>query len=151
MMKLRRQARELALQVLYALEMSREPMDQVISDVMLLNENPECDETFLRELILKTTGNREAIDERIRVRSKNWDFKRIAIIDKIILRQAIAELLYTEDVPPRVTISEAIELAKKYSTEDSHVFINGLMDRIYHDLIEEGRLFPDVVETKETK
>jgi transcription antitermination protein NusB len=151
MMQLRRQARELALQVLYAHEMSREPLDQIISDVMLLNENPECDEALLRELVLKTSGNREAIDERIRDRSKNWDFKRIAIIDKIILRQAIAELIYSEDIPPRVTISEAIELAKKYSTEDSHVFINGLMDRIYHDLIEEGRLFPDLSDIEEKK
>ncbi len=147
MMKLRRLARELALQVLYALEMSHDPADQVISDILLLNENPECDEGLLRELVAITSQNKDAIDERIRDRSRNWDFNRIALIDKIILRQAIAELIYSEDIPPRVTISEAIELAKKYSTEDSHIFINGLMDRIYHDLIEEGRIFPEVTET----
>lgn len=147
MMKLRRQAREISMQVLYAMEMSGEPVDQVISDVLLLNENPECDETFLRDLVRHTSVNKESIDERIRNRSRNWDFNRIALIDKIILRQAIAELIFSEDIPPRVTISEAIELAKKYSTDDSHVFINGLMDRIYHDLIEEGRIFPEVTET----
>jgi len=149
MMKLRRQAREMALQVLYALEMSHEPIDQIISDVMILNENAECDEVLMRELVMKTVGNRDAIDERIRDRSRNWDFNRIALIDKIILRQSIAELIYSEDIPPRVTISEAIELAKKYSTEDSHVFINGLLDRIYHDLMDEGRIFPEIFEKQE--
>lgn len=149
MMKLRRQAREMAMQVLYALEMSHEPIDQTISDVMILNENAECDEVLMRELVMKAVGNRDAIDERIRDRSRNWDFNRIALIDKIILRQSIAELIFSEDIPPRVTISEAIELAKKYSTEDSHIFINGLLDRIYHDLIDEGRIFPEIFEKQE--
>lgn len=149
MMKLRRQAREMALQVLYALEISHEPIDQIISDVMILNENAECDEVLMRELVIKAVSNREAIDERIRDRSRNWDFNRIALIDKIILRQSIAELIFSEDIPPRVTISEAIELAKKFSTEDSHVFINGLLDRIYHDLIDEGRIFPEIFEKQE--
>ncbi|MDD5581883.1 MAG: transcription antitermination factor NusB [Candidatus Marinimicrobia bacterium] len=147
MMKLRRLSRELSLQVLYALEMNDKPIDQVILDILLLNDNPECDETLLRELVHVTTVNKDAIDERIRSRSKNWDFTRIALIDKIILRQSIAELMFCKDIPPRVTISEAIELGKKYSTEDSHIFINGLMDRIYHDLIEEGRIFPEITET----
>lgn len=149
MMKLRRQAREMALQVLYALEMSHEPIDQIISDVMILNENAECDEILMRDLVMKAVGNRDAIDERIKDRSRNWDFNRIALIDKIILRQSIAELIFSEDIPPRVTISEAIELAKKFSTEDSHVFINGLLDRIYHDLIDEGRIFPEIFEKQE--
>ncbi len=149
MMKLRRQAREMALQVLYALEISHEPIDQIISDVIILNENAECDEVLMRELVMKAVGNREAIDERIRDRSRNWDFNRIALIDKIILRQSIAELIFCEDIPPRVTISEAIELAKKFSTEDSHVFINGLLDRIFHDLIDEGRIFPEIFEKQE--
>jgi N utilization substance protein B len=149
MMKLRRQAREMALQVLYALEISHEPIDQIISDVIILNENAECDEVLMRELVMKAVSNREAIDERIRDRSRNWDFNRIALIDKIILRQSIAELIFCEDIPPRVTISEAIELAKKFSTEDSHVFINGLLDRIFHDLIDEGRIFPEIFEKQE--
>jgi len=70
-------------------------------------------------------------------------------MDKIILRQSIAEMMYIEDVPPRVTISEAIELAKEFSTDESHVFVNGMLDRIYKDLVEEGALMPDIKPVKE--
>ena len=70
-------------------------------------------------------------------------------MDKIILRQAIAEMMFIEDVPPRVTISEAIELAKEFSTEESHVFVNGMLDRIYKDLVEEKILIAEISPVKE--
>ncbi|MCF7832987.1 MAG: hypothetical protein K9N05_05385, partial [Candidatus Marinimicrobia bacterium] len=63
--------------------------------------------------------------------------------------QSIAEMIYIDDVPPRVTISEAIELAKEFSTEESHVFVNGMLDRIYKDLVEEGILIPEITPVKE--
>ncbi len=65
-------------------------------------------------------------------KSKNWDFERIAIIDRLIIRMAICEFLFFDDIPPKVSISEAIEIAKKFSTDDSSAFVNGILDAILH-------------------
>ncbi|MBN2780560.1 MAG: transcription antitermination factor NusB [Candidatus Marinimicrobia bacterium] len=150
MKKLRRNARMLSIQLLYAyLQQGDETLENVIQRSMSLNDEPEFDEPFFRTLIYKTVSELDHLDERIVRRSKNWDFSRITLMDKIILRQSIAEMMFIEDVPPRVTISEAIELAKDFSTEESHVFVNGMLDRIYKDLVEEGILQPDIKPVKE--
>jgi len=140
----------LCIQHLYAyLQQQDEALDDVITRSMALNEETEFDEEFFRTLIHKTVSELEHLDERIKKRSRNWDFSRITLMDKIILRQSIAEMMYIEDVPPRVTISEAIELAKEFSTDESHVFVNGMLDRIYKDLVEEGVLMPEIKPAKE--
>jgi N utilization substance protein B len=140
----------LCIQHLYAyLQQQDEALDDVITRSMALNEETEFDEEFFRTLIYKTVSELEHLDERIKKRSRNWDFSRITLMDKIILRQSIAEMMYIEDVPPRVTISEAIELAKEFSTDESHVFVNGMLDRIYKDLVEEGVLMPEIKPAKE--
>ncbi len=150
MKKLRRNARMLCIQHLYAyLQQQDEILDTVIERCLLLNEDPDFDEEFFRTLIHKTVNEIDQIDERIKKRSKNWAFSRITLMDKIILRQAIAEMMFIEDVPPRVTISEAIELAKEFSTEESHVFVNGMLDRIYKDLVEEKILIAEISPVKE--
>ncbi|MDZ7820467.1 MAG: transcription antitermination factor NusB [Candidatus Marinimicrobia bacterium] len=150
MKKLRRNARMLCIQHLYAyLQQQDETLDDVIQRSMSLNEETEFDEEFFRKLIHKTVREIDQLDERIKKRSKNWDFSRITLMDKIILRQSIAEMMYIEDVPPRVTISEAIELAKDFSTGESHVFVNGMLDRIYKDLVEEEILMPEIKAAKE--
>ncbi len=150
MKKLRRNARMLCIQHLYAfLQQEGEALNDVIERSLLLNEEPEFDEEFFRTLIHMTINNIDELDERIKKRSKNWAFSRITLMDKIILRQSIAEMIYIDDVPPRVTISEAIELAKEFSTEESHVFVNGMLDRIYKDLVEEGILIPEITPVKE--
>jgi transcription antitermination protein NusB len=138
----RRHSREMAIQGLYAYKMTQNPLQQIFSDMKMLTEYDDYDEDFFKELISKTIKYEAAIDERIRIRSRNWEFARICLLDKIIMRMAICELVYFDDIPPRVAITEALEMAKVYSTADSHIFINGLLDRIYHDLIEEGRIFP---------
>ena len=142
----RRHSRELCLQVLYSYVMTLDPIDQIINNIKNANIEmiEEYDEDFLNILVIKTIKNMEMIDDKIKQRARNWNFDRIALIDKLILRQSIAELLFCEDVPPRVTIAEAIELGKNYSTDDSHIFINGMLDRIYHDFIEEGKLMPEI-------
>ena len=76
---------------------------------------------------------KDEFDKMIIKRLKNWELRRIAVIDKVILRLALAEILYFEDIPPEVSINEAIELAKKYSTEKSSKFINGILDAIYRE------------------
>ena len=138
----RRRARELSIQVLYSYYLSGNPIDQIIQTIILYNEYPVYDEAHLNLLVKFTTSNTEALDARIIENAVNWKFDRIAMIDKIIVRQGIAEFLYADDVLPRVTMSEAIELAKDFSTQDSFSFINGILDKIYHDLIDEGRIIP---------
>jgi len=140
--ELRRKARELCIQVLYSYYLSGNPLDQVIETVLAFNDYPDHDSDHLRELATRTTANTEALDARIREHAVNWEFHRISMIDKIILRQAVAEFIYLDDVPPKVTMSEAVELAKDFSTNESFAFINGVLDPIYHDLINEGRIIP---------
>ncbi|MEA1986009.1 MAG: transcription antitermination factor NusB [Candidatus Marinimicrobia bacterium] len=147
----KRNARELCLQVLYSYEMTSDPIDQIINNIVAsgLENTKEYDNELLNLLIIKTIRNIDAIDNKIKERAKNWNFNRIALIDKIILRQSIAELLYSDDSPPKVVIAEGIEMSKKYSTDDSHIFINGMLDRIYHDFIDEGKLNPEIEIKKE--
>lgn len=141
----RRNARILCMQVLYAyLQQENVILDEVKTNTVRLNTEEELDRKFFETLLRLTVYNMEEIDEKIKERSKNWDFNRITLIDKIILRQSIAELLFEDDVPPRVTISEAIELSKIFSTDESHVFVNGMLDRIYKDLVKSGTLVPEI-------
>ena len=74
-------------------------------------------------------------DEFIKNRSKNWDFDRITLIDKLILRMALVEMIYMDEVPPKVSIAEGVEIAKQFSTEDSSSFINGILDAVYNKMV----------------
>ncbi len=85
---------------------------------------------FAEELVFGVIDNREAIDAKIQELASNWDFDRIAKIDLSILRMAIFELLFRKDIPPVVTINEAIDLSKLYSAEESRRFVNGILDRL---------------------
>ncbi len=85
---------------------------------------------FADQLIFGVIENREAIDEKIREIASNWDFDRIAKIDLSILRMAVYELLFRKALPPVVTINEAIDLSKQYSSEESRRFVNGILDKL---------------------
>lgn len=89
---------------------------------------------FFRKYISFYFANQKKIDDRIISNLENWDFERISIIDKIILRMGILELEYFRDIPPKVVINEAIELGKKYSTEKSNIFINGILNKLKNEL-----------------
>jgi N utilization substance protein B len=95
---------------------------------------------FAERLFLRTLERGEELDEIIGRHAENWDLSRIALIDHVVLRMAIAELLSFEDIPPKVSINEAIEVAKKYSTSKSGQFINGILDAVLVDLQERGML-----------
>lgn len=131
-MKERRKARELVLKALYAKEMTGYRIaktEKIIINESNLNENLL---EFARELFEKTATHQKTIDGYIMEKSENWEFSRIALIDKIVLRMAICEFFYMEDVPPKVSIAEAIEIVKKFSTEDSSSFVNGILDAVFH-------------------
>ena len=95
---------------------------------------------FARRLFFATIASSKELDERIERLAKNWDLERIALIDRLLLRMAITEMMTFSDIVPRITINEAIELGKVYSTEKSSVFINGILDVARDELIAEGIL-----------
>lgn len=136
----RRVIREKVLQVLYAHELSKEPLEAIIAYALddLRKQNDAY--TFAVKLIHTTREKTKELDEMIRRRVEHWEFHRIAVIDKIILRIAICELLYFEDIPPKVSINEAIEIARRFSTDKSDKFVNGILDSVLSDLKKEGTL-----------
>jgi N utilization substance protein B len=97
---------------------------------------------FADPLIRGTLEHRDAIDEHIKKHAQNWDFHRIAAVDRNIMRLAIYEMLFREDIPPIVSINEAVDIAKKFSTQDSGKFVNGILDKIKGELMRPGRIVP---------
>ncbi len=139
-MSTRREARELALRALYAHEFNEYPVNQVIKDIFVKDEYNQMVLSFAKELLKSTVKNIPELDQLIKRKALNWDFERIAIIDKLILRLAICEFLYFPDIPPKVSIDEAIEISKKYSTEKSGKFINGILDSLLTELKKASRI-----------
>ncbi len=128
-MRSRHTAREWALRILYAHELSKYPIQQVLEDI-LAGAHEDANLQFCRALCIRVAESDSPIDRLIEKAVEKWDLNRIAVLDHIILRMAIAELLYFDDIPFKVTINEAIELAKRYSTDQSGRFVNGILDSI---------------------
>ena len=136
----RRIVRERVLQALYAYELSHEPIQMIIETIVGdLEKQPESF-SFAKELILKVIECNKELDGLIKQRIEHWEFNRLAIIDRIVLRMGICELLYFDDIPPKVTMNEAIEIARSFSTEKSDKFVNGVLDSILADLNKDGRI-----------
>jgi transcription antitermination protein NusB len=138
----RRQIREKILQALYTLEL-RDVDTESATNWLLTKEIADDPNAmkFFNHLMQSIVKNREEIDRYIAKHTFNWDMSRIAVIDKNILRMALAEILYCEDIPPKVSINEAIEIAKKFSSTDkSSKFVNGILDAIFNDMKAEGRI-----------
>ena len=131
----RRRSRELAIQVLYHLEFSKD--DPAMGFDFICDDfgAPEDIKPFSRELVLGVCVHLEGLDRLIDEASKNWRLERIAKVDRSILRLGAYELLYRDDIPPKVSINEAVDLGKKFGTEESGAFINGVLDRIYSMLM----------------
>ncbi|GMT47800.1 MAG: N utilization substance protein B [bacterium] len=127
----RRKAREYALQILYQCDLTKNSPDRLNFEAFW-RENPAPDDVkaFTEELVRGTLKNLARIDSLIKSVVEHWEMKRMAAVDRNILRFATYELLYKNDVPAAVTLNEAIEIAKKFSAKESSSFINGLLDRI---------------------
>jgi len=137
-MRKRTRARELALQILFQVDLRG---DEIIDglDGILERSGKAPDVTdFARELVLGTAGMSEEADRQIASVAEHWDVRRMAAVDRNILRMAVFEMQEREDIPAKVTINEAIELGKKYSTAQSGAFINGILDRIRRVLDTDG-------------
>lgn len=129
-MRKRTLARELSLQLMYQLDLrGSEVLDEVEPYLKRNTSDPEV-LGFARDLIAGCWERRALIDEKITEIAKNWQLSRMAAVDRNILRLATYELLFREDIPPLVTINEAIDIAKKFSTKNSGPFVNGILDNI---------------------
>jgi len=106
-------------------------------------EPPTASEAALRvfadDLIRGTLQHRDDLDEQIKKHAKNWDLHRMAVVDRNVLRLALYEMIHREDIPPIVSINEAVDIAKKYSTEDSGRFVNGILDKVKGELLRPAR------------
>ena len=131
-MRKRTRARERALKILYQADITGKPMAKVAEEFSDTEETQESEVLdFSKRHVLGVELNLGVIDKKICEYATNWEFKRIAIIDRNILRLGIFELMHAPDVPPKVTINEAVELAKKYGDLDSSKFVNGILDNIH--------------------
>ncbi|PGU13872.1 transcription antitermination factor NusB [Bacillus cereus] len=124
----RRTARERAMQALYQMDITGE-LEPKVAVENTLDEGEETNE-FLESLVVGFVENKEAIDEAIRQNLKKWKLERISIVDRSILRVAVYEMKYMEEIPQNVTINEAIEIAKTFGDEESRRFINGVLSNI---------------------
>ena len=131
----RRKSRELALQLLYQLDLQDASTAEPYLDEFW-TRHPVDGEVrgFVESLVRGTKLHQQKIDEVIGQFAENWDLDRMAVVDRNILREGVFELLWMMEIPPKVAINEALEVAKKFSTRESSRFINGLLDRVHKEL-----------------
>lgn len=131
----RRKARELALQFLYQLDVQSDAdPDRHLPEFWRRHPvDPEV-RSFTEHLVRGTKLHQGKIDQLIAQYAVNWELERMAVVDRNILREGIFELLWVSEVPPKVVINEALEVAKKFSTQESSGFINGILDRVHKEL-----------------
>jgi transcription antitermination factor NusB len=131
-MRRRTLARENALKILYQADITRRPVEKAIAEFWLHEEVKDAEvKEFSGRLVVGVDANKDAIDAKISEYATNWQLKRMAIIDRNILRIGVFELKFSGDIPPKVSINEAVELAKKFGDIDSSKFVNGILDKIH--------------------
>lgn len=130
-MRKRTKAREHALKILYAIDITGDAPKECIDTYWQTNEESDTEvKSFANSIVLGTANNGKAIDKMISKYATNWQLDRMAVIDRNILRLATYELLFADEIPPKVTINEAIDIAKRYGDSDSGKFVNGVLDKI---------------------
>ncbi len=133
-MRKRTRAREFALQLLYQADITHDPVEQVLE--YFWEEGSEADKkdpeirAYAERLVSGVLGNLPAVDKLIEQAAQNWAIQRMAAVDRNILRLSAYELKFMEEIPVKVSINEAVELAKRYGEDDSSKFVNGILDKI---------------------
>ncbi|MFZ1320409.1 MAG: transcription antitermination factor NusB [Ignavibacteria bacterium] len=135
----RREVRIKVMQVLYAHEISKEPISKIKKDLMpdVIGEDNVA---FSDSLIKHVLENEKLLDDYILGKVLNWELERMALVDRIVMRMGISELLFFPDIPPKVSINEAIDISKDFCTRSSGRFVNGVLDAIHDDLKKENKL-----------
>ncbi len=129
----RHYGREAVFQALYSVHISHENNEKILNDIQGRYKFNDDIKQYVANLFYKSIENKKFIVQTISKYLENWEWSRVALLDQLILQMATAELFYIDDVPPKVTISEAIEIAQQYSTSDSSAFVNGILDTIYKE------------------
>ena len=127
----RSQARETALKILYQLDLTKDPPEEGLKIFFRRHRVPLNSHPFIIQLVQGTIGHQEEIDPLLKRYATNWSLHRMAVVDRNILRLGCFELLFGDETPPKVAIDEAVELAKRFGTEDSGKFVNGVLDSIH--------------------
>ncbi|MCX7590155.1 MAG: transcription antitermination factor NusB [Kiritimatiellae bacterium] len=130
----RRDAREFAVQILFQLDLNPQPVEKALADFWGRRKISSATRRFTEELVRGVIENREHIDRTLRQYSTNWDLHRMAAVDRNVLRLALYEMLYRPDIPPVVSINEAVDIAKYFSSSEAGRFVNGILDRVCKDL-----------------
>lgn len=138
-MRKRTQARECALQILYQSDIRKETPEKLFLDFWRDNEVGAEVSDFASSLVLGTLKNMKRIDETITSYASNWKLNRMAVIDRNVLRLATYELLFCDDIPQKVSINEAVDLAKKFGDTESGKFVNGILDKISKEEAKSGK------------
>ena len=128
---MRRKARERVLKLLYQLELSGPESEPGLAALFEQDKTESLGVVFARELFSGVVDNKDKIDALLKEHSSHWQLDRMAAIDRNILRLGTFELIFRTDIPPKVAINEAVELAKKYGSQDSANFVNAVLDKIY--------------------
>ena len=135
-MGLRRDGREAAIQFLYQCDVHKPAnVEEALAAFWKQNEESQNVRDFANDLLRGALGKQPEVDAKIRTLADNWDFERLAVVDRNILRLAVYEMLFRPEIPPVVSINEAIEIAKKFSTAESGKFVNDLLDRVKKELL----------------
>lgn len=134
----RRLARRMALQILFANEFLREDIHSVAERVAESLNEPLT--PFTLDLLNKTVEKEDELNDLIRQHLRNWDYKRVAVLDRVLIRMALCEIVYFPDIPVEVTINEALEISKDFSNLKSRRFVNGILDSIYKELKSANKL-----------
>ena len=137
----RRHVRETALQALYAVRQSGDSLQHVMDTVVKekVKDSREAGR-FAEQLIFRSLDHEKELEDIISSQTQNWDINRLALIDMLVLKLALCEFIYFEDIPTKVTINEAIEIVKRYSTAKSGQFVNGILDAALEKLKDEGKI-----------
>jgi len=139
----RRKAREYALQILFQQDIRKDkPTATILKRFWAEHDVDDEVRAFTEEIIKGTYKHLAAINEKIHACAKNWSIDRMAAVDRNVLRMAVYEILYRNDIPTSVTINEAIEIAKKFGTDDSGSFVNGILDSVARMVgkLDEGKI-----------
>jgi len=130
----RRQTREWIIQFLFQLDFNPEPIDVSLADFWDEKEPKEREKKYAEEIIKGVVQRKEELDDRLSQYAKRWDSERMGAVDRTVMRVALFEMLYRDDVPPVVSINEAVHFAKDFSSFQSGRFVNGVLDRIRKSL-----------------
>lgn len=134
-MRKRTLAREHALKILYQMDVTRRPLNLILVDYWLADDTKDIKDDaiiqYAKDLANGVAAHLVTIDDKISEYATNWQLKRMAVIDRNSMRIGLFELKYSKEIPPKVAINEAVELAKKYGDLESSKFVNGILDKIH--------------------